>query len=104
VGGDSSLPFADPLHERQEPSLKRQVQDVARWPPDRRRGALPKRFFLLSCPDSVPGPGICALQVAAARGVKPHSNTCGIFRGLGCGTLRLYNRFDCSNYVSDLWS
>jgi hypothetical protein len=25
------LPFADPLHERQEPALKRQIQHVPRW-------------------------------------------------------------------------
>jgi len=47
--------------------LKRQIQDVARWPPDRRRTALPKGFLLLSCPDPGPGPGICALQAAAGR-------------------------------------
>jgi hypothetical protein len=67
VGDESSLHSADPLHERQEPALKQQIQHTARWPPGKRHWALLKAFFLLSCPDPGPGPGICAPQTAAAR-------------------------------------
>jgi hypothetical protein len=56
------LPFADPLQERQEPPVKRQIQDVARWLPDRRRGALTKAFFPVSSSDLGQEPGLCAPQ------------------------------------------
>ncbi len=75
MGNGNSLPFGDPLHERQAPALKPQIQDVARWAPDRRRAALPRAFFLLSCPDPGPGPGIWALHAAARPGGRSPART-----------------------------
>jgi Aldo/keto reductase family len=48
------VPFADPLYERQEPALKRQIRHVACWPSGRRHWTLPKAFFLLSGPELGP--------------------------------------------------
>ena len=50
----NDMRFADPLQERQEPTLKRQIQGVARRRPDRRHGTLPKAFSLLSDLDLSP--------------------------------------------------
>ena len=75
----NSLPFADPLQERQGRALKRQIQDVDRWPLDRRRRALTMAFFLLSGPDPGPDPKIRAPQVAAAHeGKAPLERVYGI--------------------------
>jgi hypothetical protein len=62
-------------------------------------------FFLLSGPDLGSGSGICATQAAAAREEQaPLERVYGISRGPGCGTLLLYSRSGCSNYVPDQWS
>ena len=62
-------------------------------------------FFLLSDSDPGPDPEIRAPQAAAAReGEAPLEHVYGISRDPGCGTLLLYNRPGCSNYVSDQWS
>src|SRR5450755_186612 len=67
VGDGNSLPFADPVQERQGRTLKRQLQDVDRWPLARRRRALTMAFFLLSGPDPRRAPGVRAPQAAADR-------------------------------------
>jgi hypothetical protein len=62
-------------------------------------------FFLLSGPDLGSGPGICVPQATAAREKQARlERLCGISRDPGCGTLLLYNRPGCSNYVPDQWS
>ena len=82
------MPFADPLYERQEPALKRQIQHVACWPPGERHWALPKAFFLLSGPEL--GPKTWDLCAAAREGKAQLERVCGISRGPGCCTLLLY--------------
>ena len=75
----NSLPFADPLQERQEPALKRQIQHAARYPPGRRRRIRPMASFLLSGPDPGPDPEIRAPQAAAAHeGKAPLERVYGI--------------------------
>ena len=88
LGDGNSLPFADPLLERQEPALKRQIQHAARWPPGKRHWALPKAFFLLSGPEL--GPKTWDLCVAAREGKAQLERVCGISSGPGCCTLLLY--------------
>jgi hypothetical protein len=54
--------------------LKRQIQRVARWTPDRRSEALLKAFFLLSGPELGPRPRLCAPRPHPPERVKPRSN------------------------------
>jgi hypothetical protein len=82
--------------------LKRQIRHVACWPPGKQHWALPKAFFLLSGPE--PGPKTWDLCAVAHEGKAQLERVCGISGGRGCGTLLLYSRPDCSNYVPDQWS
>jgi len=83
----------DPLHERQELALNRQIQDAARWPPYSKGGALPTAFFLLGSPEPTPRPGLWAPQAAVAREGEPQpERMCGISCDPGCCTLLLYSR------------
>jgi hypothetical protein len=50
----NSLPFADPLPERQEPILKRQIQPTARWPPGKRHCTLQRRSSCSVARNSAP--------------------------------------------------
>ena len=51
------------------------------------------------------GLGFRYREAAAARETQARlERVCGISRGPGCGTLLLYFRRGCSNYVSDQWS
>jgi hypothetical protein len=104
VGDGNSPPFADPLHGGQEPALKRQIRHVPRWDAD--RGAGPNDGVLpVSSLHLGSRPGISVPQAAAAREEQARlERLCGISRGPGCGTLLLYSRPDCSNYVPDQWS
>ena len=88
MGDGNSLPFADPLLERQELALKRQIQHTARWPPGKRHWTLPKAFFLLSGPEL--RPNIWDLCAAACEGKAQLEHVYGISRGPGCCTLLLY--------------
>jgi hypothetical protein len=81
---DAKVPFADPLYERQEPALTRQIRHVACWPPGKRDWALPKAFFLLSGPELGPGSGTYAPPPARAR---PNSNTCAASQAIPVAVL-----------------
>ena len=50
----NSLPFADPLPERQQPVLKRQIQPTARWPPGKRHCPLQRRSSCSVARNSAP--------------------------------------------------
>jgi hypothetical protein len=76
LGDGNSLPFVDPLLERQERALKRQIQHTARRPPGTRHRALPKAFFLLSGPEL--GPKTWDLCAVAREGKAKLERVCGI--------------------------
>jgi hypothetical protein len=87
VGDGNSPPFADPLQERQEPALKRQIHHTASWPPDRWRG--PAEGVL---PAQWPEPQFRTRDLRAAGRNRAGERTslervCSISRGPCCGTL-----------------
>jgi hypothetical protein len=98
-------PFVDPLHERQEPGLKKQIHDVARWPLSWQNGTLMMALLLLSGPDPGPLPrDLCAQATTDREGRLRLERVSGISHGPGCCTLPLYSRPGRSNYDPDQWS
>jgi hypothetical protein len=76
VGDGNSLPFADPLQERQEPALKQQIQDVTHWPADRRRGTPTTAFSCSVARIPTQTLGSVRRRPQPPARAKPHSNAC----------------------------
>src|SRR5580693_8691228 len=91
MGDESSLPFTDPLYERQEPALERQIQHADHWTPGRRHRTRPRVSCLLNGPDPGPSPEpVRRRPQPTERDGAPLERVCGISRGPGCCTLLLY--------------
>jgi hypothetical protein len=82
-----SLPFADPLHERQEPTLKRQVQQFPRW--DAGRGSRTQRWRSSCSVGRISAQdlgSVCRRPQPPARS-KPGSNACAASHAIPVAVL-----------------
>ncbi len=82
-----ALPFTDPLYDRQEPALERQIQHAAHWTPGRRQRTRLRVSCLLTGPDPGPSPESVCRRPRLPRGAEPCSNACAVSHAVPVAVL-----------------